>query len=73
MWSGLGFGKSPRSLVSSSTTDELTGVLDRDSELRTSNSNPWVKRLSEEFLGEPLGHKSHELPHTTYDKREVIW
>jgi NADH-quinone oxidoreductase subunit G/NADP-reducing hydrogenase subunit HndD len=38
--------------------------------LRKSHDNPAVKMLYEEFLGEPLGHKSHELLHTHYTPRE---
>jgi NADH-quinone oxidoreductase subunit G len=34
--------------------------------LRKSHENPEVKQLYEEFLHEPLGHKSHELLHTHY-------
>ncbi|MDH7498127.1 MAG: iron hydrogenase small subunit, partial [Syntrophomonadaceae bacterium] len=34
--------------------------------LRKSHENPEVKTLYEEFLHEPLGHKSHELLHTHY-------
>jgi len=33
---------------------------------RKSHDNPEVKTLYEEFLHEPLGHKSHELLHTHY-------
>jgi NADP-reducing hydrogenase subunit HndD len=47
--------------------------IDRDAEIRVSHKNKWVQRLYEEYLGAPLGHKSHELLHTTYEKREVIW
>ena len=45
--------------------------LDDKENIRTSHSNTYVKRLYDEFLGEPLGHKSHELLHTTYSKREM--
>ncbi len=46
--------------------------LDRDETVRTSHGNRAIQRLYEEFLGAPLGHKSHELLHTTYiDRREV--
>ncbi|MBC8182254.1 iron hydrogenase small subunit [candidate division KSB1 bacterium] len=45
--------------------------LDDNEEVKTSHSNPWVQRLYEEFLGEPLSHKSHELLHTDYHKREM--
>lgn len=34
--------------------------------LRKSHENPQVKQLYDEFLGEPNGHKSHELLHTKY-------
>lgn len=37
---------------------------------RKSHKNEQVTKLYEEFLGEPLGHKSHELLHTHYHKRE---
>jgi len=40
-------------------------------ELRKSHDNPSVKALYAEFLGEPLGHLSHELLHTEYTRREV--
>jgi NADP-reducing hydrogenase subunit HndD len=47
-------------------------TIDRDEPVRTSHSNPSIKRLYDEFLGEPLGPKSHELLHTHYDKRDVL-
>ena len=46
--------------------------IDRDALLRTSHENPSIKRIYEEFLGEPLGHRSHELLHTKYAPREVV-
>ncbi len=42
--------------------------IDRDDRLRVSHKNEWVQRLYAEFLGEPLGHKSHELLHTHYEQ-----
>lgn len=39
--------------------------------LRKSHKNPSIKKLYDEFLGEPCGHKSHELLHTTYTAREI--
>ncbi|MGC8764939.1 MAG: [FeFe] hydrogenase, group A, partial [Brevinematia bacterium] len=36
---------------------------------RKSHENPFIIQLYKEFLGEPLGHKSHELLHTHYIKR----
>jgi iron-only hydrogenase group A len=43
---------------------------DRNMALRKSHQNPAVKELYQEFLQEPLGHKSHELLHTHYVVRE---
>lgn len=37
--------------------------------LRKSHLNPQVIQLYTDFLGEPLGHRSHELLHTTYTPR----
>ena len=39
--------------------------------LRKSHKNPSIQKLYKEFLGEPCGHKSHELLHTTYTAREI--
>lgn len=43
---------------------------DRSLKLRKSHENPYITKLYEEFLGEPCGHKSHELLHTHYKKRD---
>jgi len=47
-------------------------TIDRDEPVRTSHGNPSIQRLYTEFLGEPLGEKSHHLLHTHYAKREVM-
>lgn len=46
--------------------------LDRDSDLKTSHDNKHIQKLYEEYLGEPNSHKSHELLHTHYVKRDVL-
>jgi len=46
-------------------------AIDKDDELRVSHRNKQVQRLYDEYLGEPLGEKSHHLLHTEYSKREV--
>jgi NADH-quinone oxidoreductase subunit G/NADP-reducing hydrogenase subunit HndD len=46
--------------------------IDRDEPVRTSHANESVRRLYAEFLGKPLGEKSHHLLHTHYGKREVV-
>jgi len=45
---------------------------DEGKPLRKSHENPSVTRLYEEFLGSPLGHKSHELLHTHYRPRGIF-
>ena len=44
---------------------------DASKKLRKSHENPEIKQIYEEYLGKPSGHKSHELLHTTYEKREL--
>jgi len=46
--------------------------IDREAATRTSHANRDVRRLYEEFLGKPLGEKSHHLLHTRYARREVM-
>jgi iron only hydrogenase large subunit-like protein/ferredoxin len=43
---------------------------DEGKKLRKSHENPDVAKLYAEFLGQPLGEKSHHLLHTTYTPRE---
>lgn len=43
--------------------------VDRNMDLRKSHENPAVQTLYKEYLGEPLGEKSHKLLHTNYSKR----
>jgi NADP-reducing hydrogenase subunit HndD len=42
---------------------------DEHKDLRKSHENPYITQIYEEFLGKPLGHRSHELLHTTYTKK----
>ncbi len=44
--------------------------IDSESRVRVSHRNTEIQQLYKEFLGEPLGHKSHELLHTHYHSRE---
>ncbi|MDR0758597.1 MAG: [FeFe] hydrogenase, group A [Treponema sp.] len=39
---------------------------DQGSSLRCSHQNPFIHQVYQEFLGEPNGHKAHELLHTKY-------
>ena len=42
---------------------------DKNSDLRKSHENSAVKKLYDEYFGEPNSHKAHEILHTTYVKR----
>ncbi|MBR6729294.1 MAG: iron hydrogenase small subunit, partial [Clostridia bacterium] len=42
---------------------------DKNLPLRKSHENPYIQKLYEEYLGEPCGHKSHQLLHTHYHER----
>ena len=43
---------------------------DKDMPIRKSHKNEEIMKVYKEFLGEPCGHKSHELLHTHYHERE---
>ena len=46
--------------------------IDEKDKIRGSHKNPFIAELYEKQLGKPLGHKSHELLHTKYAKRDVL-
>lgn len=46
--------------------------IDADEAVRVSHRNPMVQRIYREYLGQPLGEKSHHLLHTHYAQREVL-
>lgn len=43
--------------------------IDKNNENRKSHENSAIKRVYDEFFGEPGSHKAHEVLHTTYVKR----
>jgi len=57
----------PKVLRAKATYDE-----DESKVIRKSHQNPSIKKIYEEFLGEPCGHKSHELLHTHYTDRSAM-
>jgi NADH-quinone oxidoreductase subunit G len=44
---------------------------DEQSKYRCSHQNPFITQVYQEFLGDPNGHKAHELLHTKYVERPV--
>jgi NADH-quinone oxidoreductase subunit G/NADP-reducing hydrogenase subunit HndD len=46
--------------------------IDASEPQRVSHRNAAVQRLYDEYLGQPLGHRSHELLHTHYHPANVL-
>lgn len=67
----IGGGGQPIPTNTAIREQRMAGIYaaDKDMPLRKSHENPAVKVLYEEFLGEPLGERSHELLHTHYVPR----
>ena len=42
---------------------------DANASIRKSHDNPDIKKLYDEYLGEPGSHRAHELLHTHYHAR----
>ena len=47
-------------------------TIDSRETVRVSHRNAAVQRLYDEYLGQPLGERSHELLHTHYHPAEVL-
>jgi iron-only hydrogenase group A len=46
--------------------------IDKGRKYRKSHENPEIKKLYEEYLGEPNSHKAHHLLHTKYIERDRV-
>ena len=44
--------------------------IDEKSTIRKSHENPVLKKIYEDYLGNPLGERAHHLLHTNYNQRE---
>jgi iron-only hydrogenase group A len=64
----IGGGGQPIPTTRSIRAKRIEGIYEGDEAmtLRKSHDNPAIKQLYQEFLGQPLGEKSHRLLHTTY-------
>ena len=69
----VGGGGQPFRTTAAIKAQRMDGLykVDMKSTYRQSHKNPEIKKLYEDFLGEPNGHKAHELLHTHYIQREV--
>lgn len=68
----IGGGGQPRPTTNIIRKQRIAGIYNADEKmtLRKSHKNPAVMKLYEDFLGEPNGHKAHELLHTHYSDRK---
>lgn len=68
----IGGGGQPIPTNTETRKARLQAIYDEDKgmKIRKSHENPAVQQLYQEFLGKPLGEKSHHLLHTHYTKRK---
>ncbi len=71
----IGGGGQPRPVDQAVCEARIKGIYAEDESrpLRKSHLNPAVQALYREFLGEPLGARSHELLHTHYHNRQPAY
>jgi iron-only hydrogenase group A len=69
----IGGGGQPRFTDDSVRLARIQAIYaeDENKPLRKSHENPDIQKIYKDFLEKPLGHKSHDLLHTTYEKREI--
>jgi len=70
----IGGGGQPRFTDDSVRLKRIAGIYgeDESKKMRKSHENPDVMKLYEEFLGKPLGDKSHHLLHTHYAHKQKL-
>jgi len=70
----VGGGGQPIDVDTSAVRARLKALykLDAGAANRTSHTNESIQRLYKEYLGEPLGERSHNLLHTQYGARDVV-
>ncbi len=70
----IGGGGQPRLTSQETRLKRIKAIYEEDEsrELRKSHENPAVLKLYEEFLGQPLGEKSHHLLHTKYTGKNRV-
>jgi NADH-quinone oxidoreductase subunit G len=69
----IGGGGQPYGCTDVIRSQRTAGIYadDQKSAYRCSHQNPFIKQVYDEFLGEPNGHKAHELLHTKYVPRDL--
>ncbi|MDR0670039.1 MAG: [FeFe] hydrogenase, group A [Treponema sp.] len=66
-------GGQPYGCTDAVRAQRIKGIYEDDekSPYRCSHQNPFIQQVYKEFLGEPAGHKAHELLHTKYVERPL--
>ena len=69
----IGGGGQPYGCTDEIRKQRTNGIYtdDEQSKFRCSHQNPFINQVYQEFLGEPTGHKAHELLHTKYVERPL--
>jgi NADH-quinone oxidoreductase subunit G len=69
----IGGGGQPYGATDEVREKRIAGIYhdDEKSSYRCSHHNPFIQQVYKEFLGEPNGHKSHELLHTHYEAKSI--
>jgi NADH-quinone oxidoreductase subunit G len=69
----IGGGGQPYGCTDLIRAQRTSGIYadDEKSRYRCSHQNPFISQVYKEFLGEPNGHKAHELLHTKYVERPL--
>jgi len=69
----IGGGGQPYGCTDEIRKQRTSGIYadDEKSQYRCSHQNPFINQVYKEFLGEPGGHKAHELLHTKYVERPL--
>jgi NADP-reducing hydrogenase subunit HndD len=70
----IGGGGQPRLTTDDVRRARIAAIYKEDEgkKLRKSHDNPEIKQIYEEFLGKPLGERSHHLLHTHYEMRARV-
>ena len=70
----IGGGGQPRITTDAVREARIKAIYaeDEGKTLRKSHNNPAITTIYADFLGAPLGHLSHKLLHTKYEKKERI-
>ena len=68
----IGGGGQPIPTNTAIREKRIEGIYKGDSsmEFRKSHENPFIKKLYDEYLGEPLGEKSHKYLHTNFKEQK---